>query len=316
MRCAKNGSNVPRRIVHKCRHGTARNSTEQHGRTVQKRPKIERTAEFTPQESKIIPQGRKRRTHDTISMPNVWWVWCTGESRQLQQIGNTGLVQSGIRRCNVEERVRATNVQVKSPVTPRRATSFPGMELERVPIRLSLKELRENESAVKVQLQMYKIFPPSTNARRDPRKGQKVPVIIEESPVPSKSAHPEQVITILAPGPRTSSLGRVATIVATPVSGNVSRGRTVFAATIPPGLGYSSPGKERPLPLLGARTDPEPGLRERATLGRVISPITKNRPSATSVIFKNPSGSGTFADGGRAVTAARLIVLGTALRVS
>lgn len=50
---------------------------------------------------------------------------CTGESSQLRRIDNTGLAQSGVRQCIVEERVSATKARTNSLVTGRRVISTP-----------------------------------------------------------------------------------------------------------------------------------------------------------------------------------------------
>jgi len=57
---------------------------------------------------------------------------CPGESCQLRRIDNTGLAQSGVRRCIVEERIRAKNTQVTLTVAERRVISSEGRGWGRV----------------------------------------------------------------------------------------------------------------------------------------------------------------------------------------
>ena len=113
---------------------------------------------------------------------------------------------------------------------------------------------------------------PSNNVRRDPQQGQEVPVVIEESPVSLKIALMEPASTISPQGPRTSSLGEER-----PLSPNLSQITSLEAGQLslrpfPPGLGNSPPGEGRPLPPPNACSDPEPGFREPAALGRGKSP--------------------------------------------
>lgn len=132
-------------------------------------------------------------------------------------------------------------------------------------------------------------------------------------------------------------------VVAKSISGIVSRGRAVFAATFPAGSGNYPKGEERSLPLqippwdMGtAASGFPPGTdalvtggktaivasgyphqsRTRVTGigGRGKGETRKDRSSAIGVVCKGSSGPGTFAAGGRAATTAR-VVPGAASRV-
>lgn len=149
---------------------------------------------------------------------------------------------------------------------------------------------------------------PSKDVRREPQQGKRVPVAITESP--GVNYIPLGSETIFAWGDdhcRHIRLGE-----------RVPR-HEAFVATFPPAQEISSPRRERPLP-------PQAPLEIEALVarGRAVSAaagcphrsrtrstgtdrlgkgeIVEDRSSATDVVCKGTSGSGTFATGGRAAT--------------